>query len=378
MKPTLEERLSILSSKGVEIIDPRQVYVDESIDLDRVFPGSILFPGSRLFGRSTVIAPNAKIGTEGPATVTDSAVGQGAEIASGYVSGAVLLDGSKIGSNGHIRTGTLLEEEASTAHAVGLKQTILMSFVTLGSLINCCDCLVSGGRSRLNHTEIGSGFIHFNFTAWGETGDKATPSLIGGVPDGVFLREERIFMGGSGGMVGPNTVGFGSFTVAGQIIRSEVPENRIRSDVARVIDAPWDYKPRGLFEPKIKKNLEYVGHLAALHAWYSLVRKQRLPDTRALAHARMVIEMAIALIEDSIVERWSRLQHFVGEKNPIAPPVFSRIACPLPISQAEQSHIDWVRSLSEAETKAGIDWLKEIVATFVNNNRVEKSGHALP
>ena len=104
----------------------------------------------------------------------------------------MLLTKARIGSNGHVRAGTLLEEEASTAHAVGLKQTILTSFATLGSLINCCDCLISGGRSRTNHTEVGSGFIHFNFTPWGESGDKATPSLIGGVPQGVFLREQRI------------------------------------------------------------------------------------------------------------------------------------------------------------------------------------------
>ena len=31
------------------------------------------------------------------------------------------------------------------------------------------------------HTEVGSRFIHFNFTPRGQSGDKATPSLIGDV-----------------------------------------------------------------------------------------------------------------------------------------------------------------------------------------------------
>src|SRR5690606_1997997 len=129
----------------------------------------------------------------------DSALARGAAVASGYVEGAVLLREAKLGANAHVRPGTLLEELASTAHAVGLKQTVLLAYVTLGSLINFCDCLMAGGTSRSDHSEVGSGFIHFNFTPWGERGDKATPSLIGDVVRGVFLRERRIFLGGLAG-----------------------------------------------------------------------------------------------------------------------------------------------------------------------------------
>jgi hypothetical protein len=78
---------------------------------------------------------------------------------------------------------------------------------------------------------MGSGFIHFNFTPRGRSGDKATPSLIGDVVHGVFLRQPRIFLGGLSGIVGPQKVGFGSFTVAGQVLRREVPSNRIVGDV---------------------------------------------------------------------------------------------------------------------------------------------------
>jgi hypothetical protein len=68
-----------------------------------------------------------------------------------------------------------------------------MAYVTVGSLVNFCDALVSGGQSRAQHSEIGSGFIHFNYTPSGKTGDKATPTLVGDVERGVFLREEKIF-----------------------------------------------------------------------------------------------------------------------------------------------------------------------------------------
>jgi UDP-N-acetylglucosamine/UDP-N-acetylgalactosamine diphosphorylase len=52
-----------------------------------------------------------------------------------------------------------------------LKQTILFPFVTLGSLINFCDIFMSGGSDRKNHSEVGSSYIHFNYTP---NQDKAT------------------------------------------------------------------------------------------------------------------------------------------------------------------------------------------------------------
>jgi UDP-N-acetylglucosamine/UDP-N-acetylgalactosamine diphosphorylase len=374
MKPiSLSDRLHSLSEKGVQLVDPRQVFIDEDVSLERIHPGSVLFPGTRISGANTLVAPGAKIGSEGPATIVDSAIGENAEVASGFVAGTVLLNKARIGSNGHIRAGTLLEEEASTAHAVGLKHTILTSFVTLGSLINCCDCLISGGRSRANHTEIGSGFIHFNFTPWGDNGDKATPSLIGGVPRGVFLREERIFIGGLSGMVGPTHTGFGSFTVAGQIMRSDVGDNRVHSEVARKIDGPWDFKQRGLTEPRAERNLEYIGHLAALRAWYADVRKPLLSPEQMSSHIGQTLDAAIGVLDSGITERTIRLQQFLSARNVALPPLrFPATACPLKMTPQTKSHdhISWVRSLSDHEVRLGTDWLQEIVETFVRTNRI--------
>ena len=236
MSENLETKLNLLEARDVTIVDRRQTFLDEAVDVNRVCRGAVLYPGTRLVGARTFVGPGAKIGTEGPAVLENTIIGENAAIASGYLKEAVMLRDTRVGSNAHIRFGTLLEEEASTAHAVGLKHTVLMSFVTMGSLINFCDGLISGGRSRRQHTEVGSGFIHFNFTPRGQFGDKATPSLIGDVVHGVFLRQPRIFLGGLSGIVGPQKVGFGSFTVAGQILRREVPFNRIVGDVPRNVD----------------------------------------------------------------------------------------------------------------------------------------------
>ena len=48
-------------------------------------------------------------------------------------------------------------------------------------------------RYHVSPQGLPSGFIHFNFTPWGKNGDKATPSLVGNVTEGVFLDQKRIF-----------------------------------------------------------------------------------------------------------------------------------------------------------------------------------------
>ena len=137
---------------------------------------------------------------------------------------SVLLEGASLGSGAHVRDACRLEELSGGAHTVGLKQTVLLPFVTLGSLINFCDCLMSGGTSRSDHSEVGSSYIHFNFTP---DGDKATPSLFGDVSHGVLLDQPPVFLGGQGGTVGPVTVGFGSVIAAGSVLRSDVAAGKL-------------------------------------------------------------------------------------------------------------------------------------------------------
>jgi UDP-N-acetylglucosamine/UDP-N-acetylgalactosamine diphosphorylase len=365
---SLETKLDILASQGVIILDRRQTYLDEAIDPRRVCPGAVLYPGTRLIGARTFIGPGAKVGTEGPVVVDDTAIGEDTEVGSGYLKDSVMLRKSRVGSGAHVRVGTLLEEEASTAHAVGLKHTVLMSFVTLGSLINFCDGLISGGRSRREHTEVGSGFIHFNYTPRGHVGDKATPSLIGDVVHGVFLRQPRIFLGGLSGIVGPQRVGFGSFTVAGQVLRREVPANRIVGDAPRKVDKEV-HTLNDSTSRIVKLNLEYIGQLNALQAWYRCIRLPRIPSGPTYEHLRIVIQAAFELLSISIDERVERLRQYLEERD-FSLSVSSPIIPPCPISVGPSipylDHIDWISALSDVDVQRGILWLHLIVDSIRN------------
>ena len=366
----LEARIEALRARDVAIVDPRQTYIGPEVQLDRIGEGTILHPGTRLHGSELYLGPGVELGSEGPAVVRDSAFGPGASLASGYVAGTVLLDDAKLGANAHVRPGTLLEEQASTAHCVGLKQTILLAYVTLGSLINFCDVLMAGGTSRKDHSEVGSGFIHFNFTPWGERGDKATASLIGEVVRGVFLREQRIFLGGVAGVVGPAEVGYGAIVGAGQIVRRDVDPGAFVLRATKTVERTLRPKWKDRLQPRLGKNIAYVAQLFALREWYHEVRLARLAtdDPR-----RPPVEMAVGLLDRAIAERRKQLTRFAEERGGRCPSfdVEGLPACPWTLEPDGVSHLEWVAGLGDAEVEAGQAWLASVVEGVVEGARAE-------
>jgi len=166
------DKIQGLIKKGVNILDPASLDIGEDVNLDRISGERVtIYPGCRIYGNDTLIMEGATLGFEGPATIVNCQIGPEVELKGGFFSRSVFLEKASLGSGAQIREGCILEEEAGGAHCVGLKQTILLPFVTMGSLINFCDCLMSGGTSRKNHSEVGSSYIHFNYTP---NQDKAT------------------------------------------------------------------------------------------------------------------------------------------------------------------------------------------------------------
>ena len=267
------DKVRQLINQGVVVHAPATVYMDEDVEVGRIAAGAVIHAGCRIRGAWTSIGPGSAIGSEAPATVDNCQLGRDVSLKGGYFSGSTFLDGSSVGSCAHVRPGTLLEEGASAAHGVGLKQTVLLPFVTGGSLINMCDCLVAGGTSRANHSEIGSSYIHFNFTP---NQDKATASLLGDVPRGVMLDQPPIFLGGQGGLVGPARLAFGTIVAAGVICRQDIVEGN-RLFVGRAGGGggtrPYENGVYTGIERLVTNNLLYLGNIRALLAWYRVARK---------------------------------------------------------------------------------------------------------
>ena len=289
---------AVLREKGVSLTAPETIEMDEALNPDRISGKNVtIHAGCKLFGGKTLICDGVELGLEAPVTVNNCYIGPNVKLKGGYFENAVFLEGVQAGSGAHVRAGTILEEQASIAHTVGLKQTILFPFVTLGSLINFCDCFMAGGTDRKNHSEVGSSYIHFNYTP---NQDKATPSLIGDVPNGVMLNQNPIFLGGQGGLVGPCRIAFGTLIAAGSVYRKDqpTPDRLVFQGGGRGGSVPYSSGIYKNVKRQALNNIIYMSNMVALMAWYTHVRRlfigERYP--RAL-HQGLVDTLHLAIIE---------------------------------------------------------------------------------
>jgi bifunctional UDP-N-acetylglucosamine pyrophosphorylase / glucosamine-1-phosphate N-acetyltransferase len=396
-----QKKVEALLERGVVIPCPGAVEVGADVDPERISRGVVIHAGCRILGARTSVGPGSELGAEAPVTLENCQVGRNVALKGGFVSGATLLDGSNIGSGAQVRPGTLLEEEANGAHAVGLKQTLFLPFVTVGSLINFCDALMAGGTSRKNHSEIGSSFIHFNFTPHQ---DKATPSLIGDVPRGVMLDQAPIFLGGQGGLVGPVRIEYGTVIPAGIICRQDVlEENRLYAAPPAAASTTTRAFRAGAYRAIrriVRNNLVYVGNIQALKLWYGFVRRRtmmtdpfsracyegareqvdtvlderikRLGDlakkmVRSLEYAKEHSDLALppALVsqQEALINRWPEMETYLragpapdtGARNRDAfLSAWERV-------DTGMSHVEAVASLSPEAKKTGTAWLQAVV-----------------
>ena len=344
MKSESELKIEKLMQKGVKIPNPQSVEIGPEVNIDQISgEGVVIYSGCKLFGSSILILKGTQMGYEGPVTIDNCQVGPQVELKSGFFRDAVFLEKVSLGSGANVREGTIMEEESRVAHSVGLKQTILFPFVTLGSLINFCDCLMSGGTSRKDHSEVGSSYIHFNYTP---NQDKATPSLIGDVPRGVMLNQKPIFLGGQGGLVGPCRLEFGTITAAGTICRKDQLQSGrlIFESKGKSGNLPFIF---GMY-PGIKRivvnNIAYIANLMALEQWYNHVRSQFISNDfpePLLGALKEKLAMAVD-------ERIGRLKT-LSQKMPASVKVYQKIAKENASSQILQQKIEFYNKWTEME-----------------------------
>jgi UDP-N-acetylglucosamine/UDP-N-acetylgalactosamine diphosphorylase len=352
MAPT--NKIQKLIDKGVRIDAPESVEIGDDIDPDRISGDNVaIYARCRILGKSTLIMPGSCLGAEAPLTVVDCQIGPNVNLNGGFFQEAVMLSGVSAGSGAHVRRGTILEEESSIAHTVGLKQTILFPFVTLGSLINFCDCLMAGGTDGKNHSEVGSSYIHFNFTP---NQDKATASLIGDVPRGVMLKQAPIFLGGQGGLVGPCRLEYGTVIAAGTIYRKDElrPNRLIFGGGSRSGNVPFAAGHYHGLKRILTNNIIYLGNLAALGQWYDQVRSLFVSND----FPQMLLEGLQDKLQMAVDERIVRLSELVHK-----------------LQEQETEGVE--SSLESSSVQKGHDnWLPEL-ESFLRENRNRVGDHAL-
>lgn len=379
-------RVALLRLRGVEVWGPERVYVGPCVSLDRIEPGAVL-KAAVITGESTWIGKGALIGTSGTAVIHDGQFGESVQVGAGFFEGATLLAGAKARGFAELRPGTLLEEDAEIAHNTGLKNTIFTAAVVAGSGINFCDLFMSGGCSRSDHSEVGSGAVHFNFDP---RGDKFG-SMIGDVR-GVLLRSPRIFVGGHSGIVAPVHLDFGSLIPAGCAVRSDVCATQpYQIEVAQPTAA---FDPGVYFDMKRKlvNTAKLVGNLHSFAMWYRTVRlpfaaKPERPLygaalCRIQAHiSHRIAELAKVMRKlDSLVSKGPQANPFFDQHSRIAgasremeqwltsperPEPPPALVAEYKILRASRDHCDAVRALSGPVCHQTEAWLMRIPSTLV-------------
>jgi len=326
------EEIRKIQERGVQIPDLRSVLIAREVKPEHILPGCIIHPFSRISGAKTQIHSAAQIGVDGPATIENSWIGENAIVGnlgpvtlkdtvvgpqtilgSGVAENAVFLGKETMindfttGFGFRVRKGSLYEEDSSSAQHTDTKMTVLFPWTTLGSNINFCDALISGGTGpELGYfSEVGSGSIHFNYSI---RGDKATASLFGDACQGSFLDQARLFIGGNNTLLGPIKADFGVMTAAGARINGTLspglnfghstPKGKIDYDSRRFSGA------LGI----VTKQIDFLAELTALYHWYKQIRIGCISKT---PEKKFLYEAGLMMIELNFQERLFQLNRYV-------------------------------------------------------------------
>jgi len=396
IQPRCLDKVISLINKGVDISNPLAIDLGDEVNTDRISgKGVRIYPGCRIYGKDTAISAGAQLGREGPVTVDDCRLGPGVELKGGYFYDSVFLEKASLGPGAQVREGCILEEGAKCAHNVGLKHTILFPYVTLGSLINFCDCLMAGGTDEKNHSEVGSSYIHFNYTP---DQDKATASLIGDVPRGVMINRPPIFLGGQGGAVGPLVIEYGTVVAAGTIIRKDILKEKylLLGSPALSKMIPFQQGQYHNVKRIIRLNINYMANIISLRRWYLDIRsifmggdymdalilrgaidklekalKERVKQLAGVAEKARPSKRGDAgmstaeTLKDALYRRWPEIEEIINlslliEGDHSKRDMFAG-AVNKNIPRDGGSYLTVIKKLTENESAAGTQWLQGII-----------------
>lgn len=408
------ELVEVLIPQGVQLLLPEQTAIRRDVDLRKLGSGVVLHPGTRLQGSNTnigaqsilgeagpvlvdnsVIGPATLIGAQGPVTLRNTWVGERTTLGMGVAEDSVFLGREHddapptTGVGFRVRKGSLYEEGASSAQHTDTKMTVLLPWTTLGSNLNFCDVLLAGGVGDQpgQFSEVGSGTTHFNFTI---RGDKATASLLGNVAEGVFLRSERLFIGGNNSLLGPLQAEFGAFSAAGARISGSM--SRGLNLGQPVPSGHVDYDPRSF--PQLRRavltQLNFLGELNALFHWYAQIRPLLAADDfqrrlyqqaqtvvqrnlheriqqlgvltdlvrDSLSHSRSALPEAVEEYQQNWLTNWPRMKDHLQRYPELgsSPPPILLQEC----GSRQGSYTQRVQQFSDEAVTAGQNWLKSI------------------
>ncbi|WP_406832204.1 bifunctional UDP-N-acetylglucosamine diphosphorylase/glucosamine-1-phosphate N-acetyltransferase GlmU [Pedococcus sp. KACC 23699] len=186
--------------EGVTIIDPETTWIDTDVTIGR---DAMVLPGTQLLG-ATIIGANAVIGPD--TTLTDTEVGEGAEVKRTEALLAVIGAEATVGPFSYLRPGTELGAKGKIGGFVETKNAKIADGAKVPHLTYAGDATIGEGAN------IGAGTIFANY-------------------DGVNKHHTTVgrhsFVGSNSVLVAPVTIADGAYVGAGSAVTGDVEPGQI-------------------------------------------------------------------------------------------------------------------------------------------------------
>ena len=186
--------------EGVTIVDPATTWIDSDVSIGR---DAMILPGTQLLG-ATSIGFEARIGPD--TTLTDTEVGDGAEVKRTEANLAVIGSGAAVGPFSYLRPGTVLGAKGKIGGFVETKNARIGDGAKVPHLTYCGDATIGEGAN------IGAGTIFANY-------------------DGVAKHHTTIgahsFVGSDTVLIAPVDVADGAYVAAGSALTGDVEPGQI-------------------------------------------------------------------------------------------------------------------------------------------------------
>lgn len=185
-----------LMRAGVTMLDPSTVYADPGVEIacDVVLEPFVVLRGRTRIGEGTRIGSGSQI--------VDSTIGRDCLVWASVVEGSTVGDRVTIGPFSHLRSGTVVEDEAEIGNYAELKNS------RLGRRVKQHHMSYLGDADVGEETNVGAGTITANYD-----GRQKHRTTIG----------RRVFLGVDTMLRAPITLGDGAKTGAGAVVTRDVP-----------------------------------------------------------------------------------------------------------------------------------------------------------
>lgn len=200
--------------KGVNIIDPQNTYITDSV---KIAPGAVIYPGVILEGETTIAQGAVIIGNS---HLTNATIEAGAVIQHSVIADSKVGEGTTVGPFAYLRMQANIGPNCRIGDFVEVKNANLDAGVKMAHLAYIGDADIG---KNVNYS---CGAITANYD-----GKKKHRTTVG----------DNAFIGSNSNLIAPVTIGEGAFVAAGSTITADLASGSLGIARARQVEKPgWN------------------------------------------------------------------------------------------------------------------------------------------